>query len=219
MTMPSCTVGENTTGLLYLTDVFGIQLAENRLLADSFARAGFITVAPDLFEGQPAPMDLNNPAFNTTDFLAMHNTEATDAIMSNAIDFMRTTLGVKKLAVTGYCFGGRYSFRAVGGNGQPAGAALADVAFAAHPSLLEDAEILSIKGPASVAAAETDTSMPPERRAQIEGMLANMTMPFQLSLYGGVSHGFGVRANVSDPQGKFAKESAFLQAVRFFESF
>lgn len=217
MTMPSCTVGANDTGLLYVTDVFGIQLAENRLLADSFARQGFITVAPDVFQGQPAPADINDPSFNSTAFLAAHDVTNTDPILANAINYMRNQLGVKKLAITGYCYGGRYSFRFVGPSA-PMGAR-ADVAFAAHPSLLQDVEITSIGGPVSVAAAENDNLMPPDRRSAIEAMLGNTTLPYQMTLYSGVAHGFGVRANVSDVQGKFAKEQAFLQAINFFGTF
>lgn len=82
-----------------------------------------------------------------TEFLAEHSPEATDPILATAVDFMRTELGVKKVVVTGYCFGGRYAFRMLAeGKG-------ADVGFAAHPSLLEDAEISAIAGPASIAAA------------------------------------------------------------------
>lgn len=217
MAMPNCTTGANDTGLLYLTDVFGIQLPESRLLADSFARQGFITVAPDLFQGKPAPSDLNDPSFNSTAFLAAHDAAATDAIIAGAIGYMRGQLGVKKLAVTGYCFGGRYSFRFVGAPA-PMGAR-ADVAFAAHPSMLEDGEIAAVGAPVSVAAAENDNLMSPARRAVIEAMLGNTSLPYQVSLYSGVGHGFGTRANVSEPQGKFAKEQAFLQAVNFFAAF
>lgn len=60
--------------------------------------------------------------------------------------------------------------------------------------------------------------MPPARRAQIEALLGNTTQPYQVSLYSGTQHGFGVRANVSDPEQKFGKESAFFQAVRWFEA-
>jgi hypothetical protein len=59
--------------------------------------------------------------------------------------------------------------------------------------------------------------MPPERRTQIAALLLNTTQPYQFSLYAGVPHGFGVRANVSDPKQKFGKETAFLQAVRWFD--
>lgn len=63
-----------------------------------------------------------------------------------------------------------------------------------------------------------DTMMPPARRSQIEALLLNTTQAYTLSLYGSVAHGFGVRANVSDPRGKFAKEQAFFQAVRWFDT-
>ncbi|ORY60990.1 dienelactone hydrolase [Pseudomassariella vexata] len=201
---------KSDTAVLYLTDVFGIQLAQNKLLADSFGRAGFLTVAPDMFNGTPAPGDINVPGFNTTAFVNAHGPNVTDPIVATAIKYLRETVGVKKIAVTGYCFGGRYAFRFVApGKG-------ADVAFAAHPSLLTDDEILAIAGPASVAAAETDSAMPPERRHQIEALLLNTTLPYSVALYSGTSHGFGVRANVSDPEQKYGKESAFFDAVRWF---
>lgn len=136
------------TAVLYLTDVFGINLTENRLLADSFARAGYVTVAPDLFNGQPAPSDLNDPGFNSTAFLAAHGPDVTDPIIDKAINYMRTSLNVTKLAVTGYCFGGRYSFRFT----DPARTLRADVAFAAHPSAWVDAEVSAIGAPTAVAA-------------------------------------------------------------------
>ncbi|KAI0379366.1 alpha/beta-hydrolase [Hypomontagnella monticulosa] len=203
--------GEKTeTAVLYLTDVFGIQLAENMLLADSFGRAGYLTVAPDMFNGTPAPADIDQPGFNTTQFLNQHTAEVTDPIIDTAITFMRTTLGVKKILVTGYCFGGRYTFRFLAeGKG-------ADVGFAAHPSLLEDGEILARKGPVSIAQAENDSMTPPARRAEIDALLKNTSLPYSVALYGGTSHGFGVRANISNPVEKFGKEEAFFQAIRFF---
>ncbi|GKT40510.1 hydrolase tropI [Colletotrichum spaethianum] len=200
--------GNKTVGVLYLTDVFGIQLAENKL----FARAGYVSVAPDLFNGSPAPNDINLPGFNTTQFLAQHGPNVTDPIVANSIKYLREKLGVDKIAVTGYCFGGRYSFRVLAdGKG-------ADIGFAAHPSLLTDDEINAITGPASVAAAETDSLMPATRRAEIEALLGQTGQPFSIALYGGTSHGFAVRANISDPRQKFGKEEAFFQAVRFFDT-
>lgn len=59
--------------------------------------------------------------------------------------------------------------------------------------------------------------MSPERRSEIEGLLKQAGVPYQFSLYSGTSHGFGVRANMSDPQQRFGKETAFLQAVRWFD--
>ncbi|KAK4244591.1 dienelactone hydrolase family-domain-containing protein [Corynascus novoguineensis] len=199
--------------VLYLTDVFGIQLRENKLLADSFARAGFLVVAPDMFDGEPAPLDFNEPGFNATEFTLKHGPNATDPILDKGVAYLKERMGVDKIAATGYCFGGRYAFRLLADGKEGV-----DAAFAAHPSLLEDSEIEAITRPVSVAAAENDTTMSPDRRFQIETLLQETNQPYQLTLYSGTNHGFGVRANVSDPQQKFGKESAFYQAVRWFDA-
>lgn len=60
--------------------------------------------------------------------------------------------------------------------------------------------------------------MPPERRGEIQALLLEAKVPYQFALYSGTQHGFGVRANMTDPQQKFGKESAFLQAVRWFDT-
>lgn len=61
--------------------------------------------------------------------------------------------------------------------------------------------------------------MPAALRAELESLLLNISSPYQVALYSGVPHGFGVRVNVTDPVQVFAKQSAFLQAVRWFTSF
>jgi dienelactone hydrolase len=60
--------------------------------------------------------------------------------------------------------------------------------------------------------------MPPERRSEIEALLLQTGNEYQFALYGGTSHGFGVRANMSDPRQAFGKISAFYQAVRWFDN-
>lgn len=99
-----------------------------------------------MFDGNPAPMDFTTPGFNATEFTLLHGPSATDPILAKAVAYLKTT-GVEKIATTGYCYGGRYAFRLLAaGKGVDAG-------FAAHPSLLEDSEIMAITRPMSVAAA------------------------------------------------------------------
>ncbi|KAK0390564.1 hypothetical protein NLU13_0068 [Sarocladium strictum] len=216
---PACKKPKKTA-VIYITDVFGINLTENKLLADSFSRAGYLTITPDMFAGQPAPADLNTPGFNASAFLAAHGPAVADPKIDDAIAYARASSscgngggdGDCKIALTGYCYGGRYAFRFVaGGKG-------GDVAFAAHPSALEEGEVEAVEGPASVAAAEIDDLLPAQQRHRIEELLLQTGQPYQMSLYSGTFHGFGVRANVSDPEQKFAKETAFLQAVHWFDS-
>lgn len=80
-------------------------------LADSFGRADYFTVAPDMFNGTPAPGDLVDPAFNLTDFLNEHRPEVIDPLLASVVDFIHEKLGIDSVVATGYCFGGRHSVR------------------------------------------------------------------------------------------------------------
>ena len=46
-----------------------------------------------------------------------------------------------------------------------------------------------------------------------------MDIPYSLSLYSDVEHGFALKADLNNPQIKFATETAFLQAVNWFDHF
>lgn len=117
-------------------------------LADSFARAGYLTVAPDMFNGTPRKIDIDVSNLSTAQFLAAHAEDDTDAIIAKAVGYIRDTAGEDvRIGATGYCFGGRYAFRTTTAEGG------AHVAFAAHPANLADDEITGVVGPASVAGA------------------------------------------------------------------
>jgi dienelactone hydrolase len=84
--------------------------------------------------------------------------------------------------------------------------------------MLADDEISAMVAPVALAAATNDTGMPAGRRHNITALMQAAGPPFSAALYSGTNHGFGVRVNISDPQQKFGKESAFFQAVRWFET-
>ncbi|KAH6624168.1 Alpha/Beta hydrolase protein [Chaetomium sp. MPI-SDFR-AT-0129] len=208
------------TAVLYLSDVFGLALPENKLLADSYARAGYLTIAPDLFAGEPAPGDINVPGFNTTAFLAAHEPSVTDPIIASTLTYLRTELNVTRVAAPGYCFGGRYAFRLLSPSPiEGAWTEGIDVAFAAHPSLLESGEITAIGAPVAIASADNDTLFTAEARAAAEQDLFGVGQRYQVNLYSGTEHGFGVRVDLTDEQQKYAKEEAFVQAVKWFDRF
>ena len=52
----------------------------------------------------------------------------------------------------------------------------------------------------------------------MEAALLGTGLEYTVTLYGGTQHGFGVRANISDPRQKFGKEQAFYQAVTWFNA-
>jgi len=206
------------TAILLLTDVIGHNFINAQLIADQFAANGYYVVMPDLFEGDPIP--LNRPEgfdlmdwFNNSGPSKGHTFKVTDPIVEAVINDMKTNQGVKRIGAVGYCFGAKYVARFMtGGKG-------VDVGYMAHPSFVDAAEIKALTGPLSIAAAETDSIFPAEKRRETEDLLKDMSIPYQITLYSGVEHGFAVRADIFKKHVKYAKEAAFVQAVAWFDEF
>ena len=55
-----------------------------------------------------------------------------------------------------------------------------DASYTAHPSFVEEAELKDMKGPLSIAAAETDMIFPNEKRHQTEDILKELKIPYQI---------------------------------------
>ena len=117
---------------------------------------------------------------------------------------------IKKIGAVGYCFGGKYVVRFLK-------AGHIDVGYSAHPSFVDEDELKAIKGPFAISAAETDQIFPTEKRHRSEEILKETGQPYQINLYSGVEHGFAVRGDPDNRVVNYAKESAFLQAVAWFE--
>ena len=202
-------------------------------LADTMARAGYLVVLPDYFKNEPVPK--NTTGFDMTAWLNRHPPTLVEPIIDTTIKYMRSEFGVKNIGVVGYCFGGRYVARLLApGKGIQAG-------FTAHPSMVTKPEWQAISAPLSIAAAgksylrsikglfmplhdamsytklETDSIFPTPVRRETEDVLQKLGIPYQVTVYGGTQHGFGVRVDLKNSKQKFAKESAFYQAIRWFD--
>nr|GAT50877.1 predicted protein [Mycena chlorophos] len=99
--------------VLFLTDVFGLSLANNKLLVDDFARNGFYTVLPDMFEGDPIPADAMdpvthrlNPSFDRERWFAAHAPALALPIVQKVVAALKER-GITRIAATGYCYGAR----------------------------------------------------------------------------------------------------------------
>ncbi|KAK7184562.1 hypothetical protein DPSP01_009034 [Paraphaeosphaeria sporulosa] len=199
--------------IVIFTDILGIDFINVQLVADQFAANGYFTVVPDLFNGNVVPV--NPPAdFDLMKWVQteMPHPPKVDPIVEATIRHLRGELGVKRLGGVGYCFGGKYVCRWLK-EGK------LDVGYTAHPSFVSTEELEGIKGPLSIAAAETDQIFPAEKRRESEDILQKMNVPYQMNLFSDVEHGFAVRADLSKKPAKFAKEQAFLQAVAWFDEY
>lgn len=140
--------GRNTSAkaLLYVTDIFGVPLLQNKLLADSLAANDYLVVMPDLFRGDAISVEEQEAGLNLTDWIGQHTPAEIDSILNTTIEYMRSEFGVEKIGGLGYCFGGKYVPRFLTASGG------IDVGFIAHPSSLTEQEIGGVKKGLSIAA-------------------------------------------------------------------
>ncbi|KAL6885758.1 dienelactone hydrolase [Trichoderma evansii] len=202
-------------GILFIPEVMGIY-ANSQLLADSFAAKGYTTLIPDVFNGDAIPLN-KFPTTNLSNWISEgfdgknpHTTEYVDPIIIAAIKTLRE-LGIDRIGGVGYCFGAKYVIRHFKSG--------IEAAFIAHPSFVEEDELAALAGPLSIAAAEIDPIFPASLRHKSEGILAKTGQPYQLTLFSGVEHGFGIRGDPDVKAQKFAREQAFAQAVTWFDAY
>ncbi|KAK9470885.1 dienelactone hydrolase [Dipodascopsis tothii] len=200
--------------ILILSDIFGHVLSNTQLIADQFAECGYYVVVPDLFEGDALPF-LPFDQLGTVDlpaWLGKHTAEMVTPLTEKIVGHLKADFAPESIGAVGYCFGAKYVLRLMN-------AGLAQVGAIAHPSFCDNEEFDAVRQPLIIEAAETDPIFPTENRHKVEVMLAANKIPYQISVYSGVVHGFAVRTDLAVPQNKYAKEQAFLGMAAFFNNY
>lgn len=93
--------------ILLLTDVIGHRFINAQLIADQLAANGYFVVMPDLFHGDPVP--LNRP--DGFDLMAWlngppgHLLNRVEPVVQAVVKEMRSSLGCERIGAIGYCFG------------------------------------------------------------------------------------------------------------------
>lgn len=102
----------NGNAILIFSDVFGPIYQNVQLMADNFAAQGYLTVVPDLFNGDAIEPDaFHNGKVDLPAWLTHHDETTVDPIAEVVINYLKNTLKVKKLAGVGYCLGAKVSTR------------------------------------------------------------------------------------------------------------
>jgi carboxymethylenebutenolidase len=105
--------GEPIAGLVVVQEIFGVN-AHIRSVADSYARDGFLAVAPALFDRIERGVELTYEGADmekARTFIPRLDTEKALADVAAAMEFVAHAAG-KKVGVVGYCFGGTLAWLA-----------------------------------------------------------------------------------------------------------
>ncbi|MBT9332714.1 dienelactone hydrolase family protein [Paracidobacterium acidisoli] len=105
--------GEPIAGLVVVQEIFGVN-SHIRSVADSYAKDGFLAVAPALFDRYERGVDLGyqGPDMEKArTFLPHLNMDFAVSDVAVALDYARGESG-KKTGIIGYCFGGTVAWLA-----------------------------------------------------------------------------------------------------------
>lgn len=99
--------GEPRAGIVVLQEIFGVN-AHIRSVADRYARAGYLALAPALFDRGERDVELNYDAKGGRKGMAIRQhipLDGTIADIEASIQYLREH-GAAKVGVVGYCWGG-----------------------------------------------------------------------------------------------------------------
>lgn len=191
----------NPRGIIVVySDIFGLPLPNNKLIADSYAKSGeWLVYLPDFFQGDPVPLKVadllipvdvakqstiakytgllaRGPAFLM--WMTRHKEAPTNKVCMDFLQALRrATPKSQKIGMVGFCWGGKYAIRAGLESNMieidGAKVPLVDAVVALHPSHLalpDDVEALVV--PVSYGWGQEDTMVSIELKATIEGIHA-----------------------------------------------
>jgi len=204
--------------ILLFTDVFGVQLINNQLMADDFAKNGFQVYMPDYFKGDPIPEDaLTNPdrKFDREGWMKKHSADTAWPAVREVMASLKE-IGITDFGAVGFCFGAPFVMTLSHENAIKAGAF-------SHPSRLrvpDDFNALLEKSnvPVLFNTCEVDGAFPAESQTKADELLGDGKYKpgYQRTYWKGCSHGFAVRGDMSNPDVKAGKEGAFRATAEFF---
>lgn len=199
--------GASKVGVIVIQEWWGLN--DNiRVMAGRLAAEGYIALAVDLYEGEVAQdrdtaMKLMSRAMDHADRL--------DDNLRQARAYLEE-LGVDRVGVVGWCFGGGWSLRTALLLGERI-----DAAIVYYGRLVTDREELArLSAPLLGHFGSEDRGIPVTEVRQFEAALQELNKPAEIHLYEGANHAF---ANPSGTRyDEIAAELAWGRTLEFFAS-
>jgi len=195
-------------GLIVIQEWWGL-VTHIKAVADRFASAGFVALAPDLYRGESTqqPDDAGRLMMALDIARAVRD-------LDGAVKYLLARPGVepKKVGAVGFCMGGQLALAAACTNARIG--AVVDF-YGVHPNVTLD--LSQLAAPVLGIFAERDAYVPPETARKLEHDLSEADKRAEFHIYPDVDHAFfnDTRADVYDPE---AATDAWNRTLDFFHA-
>ena len=173
--------GAQGPGVIVIQEWWGlVPHIEN--VAERFAAAGFVALAPDLYHGRST----TSPDEAGKLMMAL-NIEEAEKDLCGAIQYLlaHESVAGERVGTIGFCMGGALSLYAASKNEQ-VGACV--VFYGGHPKVVPDLE--NLRAPVLGHYAERDTFATPEGARELEAKLKSLGKPVEIHIYEDADHAF-----------------------------
>jgi len=193
-------------GVLVIQEWWGL-VAHIKNIADRFAEAGFLALAPDLYHGKSA----KSP--NEAEKLMMAlNIDKTEKDLAATVSYLKENPGnpSRKIGVVGFCMGGALSLYAASRNPEVDACV---VFYGGHPKVNPD--LPALRAPVLGFYAQNDNFVTPAVVKDLENKLQKLGKSFEPHIYPNTEHAF---FNDERPEvyNKGAAEDAWRRTIDFF---
>ncbi|WVR03575.1 hypothetical protein IAU60_000567 [Kwoniella sp. DSM 27419] len=226
--------------VIMISDIFGVDLVNTKLVADEYAGRGWKVLLPDFFEGDAIDHNLLNSiapnlrvkaqatvaskAVDTAKmaaamgpWIAKHREAVSKPIVEQFVQAVRADASTGKIATIGYCWGGRYSLLLA----QDESPAKVDVAVGTHPAFLVNDDVKPItRIPVAIFKGTEDDMMSEDALNEVEQILkGNLGDKLLVQRFDDAVHGFSVRGDMTEPKEKKQKEEVTKATADFIQKY
>jgi len=204
---------ENKGIVVICSDIFGNRYKNNQLVADAFAKAGYYVLIPDLFENDAAEFEKFGEEGYFNGWRSKHGFDVTGPIAKSFLEAVHSELQPKYLFSVGHCYGAKLVIQNLTKQGVLTAGAVA------HASGTDLEEIKAINKPVLYSCAENDVMFSDDIRHQVQQILKKNKIIYQFDLFSGVSHGYAVRGDRTNPVEKYAMDKTLQDQIYWFDRF
>lgn len=231
--------------VVIVPDAFGWEFVNNRILADTYAQAGFRVYLPDFMLGVPVPLYFLSSMERLTSFSSISD------VITKPLDLFWAIRGIApfmwynlpayshprvvqfleklrasplnddqslKIVTAGFCWGGKHVIMLT----HKHEAHLTDGVFTAHPSALTlPQDIENVRKSLSIAVGTKDSWLDPKQTKMVAETLKRLEkevpdMQSEVVTYDGADHGFSVRIDIKNAKQFEQAQEAEKQAIDWF---